>query len=58
MEIEDDVNENENDRKNKLKELVLEMSEFDENVTKYLNSNSKIFDQIEYQMKSIVFLIY
>lgn len=58
MEIEDDANENENDRKNKLKELVLEMSECDENVTKYLNSNSKIFDQIEYQMKSIVFLIY
>lgn len=58
MEIEYDVNENENDRKNKLKELVLEMSECDENVTKYLNSNSKIFDQIEYQMKSIVFLIY
>lgn len=58
MEIEYDTNENENDRKNKLKELVLEMSECDENVTKYLNSNSKIFDQIEYQMKSIVFLIY
>lgn len=58
MEIEYDANENENDRKNKLKELVLEMSECDENVTKYLNSNSKIFDQIEYQMKSIVFLIY
>lgn len=58
MEIEYDAKENENDRKNKLKELVLEMSECDENVTKYLNSNSKIFDQIEYQMKSIVFLIY
>lgn len=53
MEIEESNNESANSRKEKLRQMALEMSECDENVTKYLKSNSKLFEQIEYQMKSI-----